>query len=61
MKTSLYAHKEKPVINQSNKKYVFFNTKQSKTKKWKKPQCHHETYSPIHTHDPMPRIRNKKK
>ena len=35
--------------------------KQSKTKKWKKPECRRETYSPIHTYDLKPIIRNKNK
>ena len=39
----------------------FLFEKQSKKKKWKKPECRRETYSPIHTYDLKPIIRNKNK
>jgi len=45
VQTSIYAQKAKLVIDQSNKKEDFFVSNQSKTKKWEKPQCHHERYS----------------
>jgi len=58
VQTSIYAQKAKLVIDQSNKKEEFFVSNQSKTKKWEKPQCHHERYS---AYDPKQRTRNKNK